>query len=230
MKNIIRPEDRIGEVYGSLKIIGIEREGIQNNKIYICKCIECGRVSKYTFGHLKKNHGCNHIGMGNVYINRKIIWKNKRIKSIYRGMKDRCYNKNDDNYNVYGSKGVIICEEWLVNPLNFEHWALNNGYEDGLTIDRINPNGNYCPENCRWITPKDNAKYKSTTYLIDVDGEIHTGRDWAAILNLGINIINTYIREYGMNNTIEFIKRFKNNPDLRKMKKPRQSYYSLYME
>ena len=230
MKVDIRPEDRIGEIYGSLKIIGIERDGINNNKIYVCECVECGRVSKYTFAHLKQNHGCKHIGRGDVYVNRKIVWGNKRIKSIYSGMKNRCYNKNYEDYPIYGGKGVKIYKGWLVDPLSFENWALNNGYEDGLSIDRIDSNGNYCPENCRWITLKDNAKYKSTTGLIDVDGEIHTGHDWATILDFGTNMINNYIRKYGMENTVKFIKKFKSNPDLRKTKKSNQSYYSLYMK
>ena len=110
----------------------------------------------------------------------------------------------------------------------FEEWALNNGYRDDLTIDRIDETGNYCPENCRWVLANNNSRYKSTTNLIDVDGEMHTGREWAVILQLGAQVINTYVRKYGMDNTVEFIRRYRENP------KPRsnitQSYYNMYME
>lgn len=114
------------------------------------------------------------------------------------------------------------------NPELFEKWAIENGYEDNLTIDRIDENKDYSPDNCRWKTNKDNSKYKSTTSIIDVNGEVHTGKDWAKILGLGVNIINTYIRKYGLSNTIEFIKRYKVNPNLKNNRK-RKSIYDLYM-
>ena len=230
MNKIIRPEDRIGEIYGALKIIGIQRGKGCENKIYICKCIECGRINIYTFAHLKQNHGCKHIGRGGIYVNRKIVWSNKRIKSIYSGMKNRCYNKKDKDYPIYGGKGIGICEEWLIDPLNFERWALNNGYQNGLSIDRIDSDKDYCPGNCRWITLQDNARYKSTTSLIDIDGESHTGRDWSNILGFGCNTINKYIKKYGVENTSEFIRRYRENPELKKTLNPNQSYYSLYMK
>lgn len=142
-------------------------------------------------------------------------------------MKDRCYNKNNKSYRCYGARGIKVCDEWMRNPESFESWSLTNGYDDNLTIDRVNENGDYSPDNCRWVTSEDNSKYKSTTSIIDVDGTIHTGKDWAKTLGLGVNIINTYIRKYGLDNTIEFIKRYMNNPRIER--KPNQSYYDLYM-
>ena len=105
---------------------------------------------------------------------------------------------------------------------------MNNGYKDNLTIDRLNENKDYCPENCVWIIGVDNAKYKSTTSLISVDNEIHTGKEWSEKLGLGVNRINTYIRDYGVENTIEFIRRYINNPKLKPAHQ--QSYYDLYMD
>ena len=82
-----------------------------------------------------------------------------RLYRIFRGMKQRCYNEKNPAYYLYGGKGITICDEWLHNFVAFYQWALNNGYADALTIDRINSNGDYCPENCRWITPSENSRH-----------------------------------------------------------------------
>lgn len=127
------------------------------------------------------------------------------------------------------AKGIKVYQEWVDNPWLFEKWALENGYDDSLTIDRINENKNYCPENCRWVSRKDNAKYKSTTRLIEVNNQSHTGREWADVLCVGTNLINGYIRFYGLDDTKEFIKRFLENPSLRNKAEHGQSLFDLYM-
>jgi len=157
----------------------------------------------------------------------QIKWNNRRIRSIFSDMKQRCYNKNNKTYRWYGEKGIKICNEWLDNPLLFEEWSLQNGYEDNLTIDRIDEDKDYSPDNCRWIENVENAKYKSTTSIIDIDGEKHTGKDWSRILGFNVNMINKYIRKHGLENTIEFIKKFTSEPN--KNRKHNQSYYELYM-
>ena len=144
-------------------------------------------------------------------------------------MKRRCYNSNSEDYYRYGARGIRICDEWIDNPLSFEEWALNNGYADNLTIDRIDEDKDYCPENCRWISNKENARYKSTTHKIVVDGELHTGHEWSLILGIGRNVINTYVRKYGIDNTAEFIKRYRKNPQLKDKRRVNQSLYELYM-
>ena len=81
-----------------------------------------------------------------------------RLYKIWSNMKQRCYNENATSYNYYGEKGITICDEWLNDFQAFYDWAMANGYTDDLTIDRIKNDGNYCPENCRWITLDENSR------------------------------------------------------------------------
>lgn len=227
------PRSHIGEIHGIYKIVDVlNKKDKYGHWIYKGVCQEC-RYVKYSHygdfsGEKSKATICNHVDANGNYI-KPVQWLNKRIGHIFKGMKSRCYNPNDKAYRWYGEKGIKICDEWINNPKLFEEWALNNGYEDNLTIDRLDENKDYCPENCVWITNIDNSKYKSTTSLIDVDNQIYTGREWSEKLGLGTNIINTYIRKYGRENTKEFIRRFLNNPEMKFKIKPKQSYYKLYM-
>lgn len=124
----------------------------------------------------------------------------------------RCYDTEDADYNNYGGKGVEVCEEWRNSADAFEKWALSHGYASDLTIDRMDPNKNYCPENCRWITASDNARYKSTTNYITINGVTKSGREWSNFLMLGPNTINTMLREDGEKKTYKFIKKRLENP------------------
>ena len=89
-------------------------------------------------------------------------------------MRQRCYNTSNPNYKNYGGKGVSVCNEWMSSYKSFEQWSFKNGYEDGLTIDRVDSNRNYCPENCRWISLSENSaggnysRHKNKTKLTDV--------------------------------------------------------------
>lgn len=231
LRNRIDPRIHVGETHGIFKIIDVLAEKDKyGHYVYVAECAECG-YKKYSHygginGEKSKSYTCNHLALEGGYI-KQVRWSNHRIQNIFNGMKSRCYCKDDKSYRWYGEKGIRICDEWLDNPLLFEKWSLQNGYEDNLTIDRIDENKDYSPNNCKWITLEQNSKYKSTTSLIKVNEEEHTGRDWSEILGIGTNVINTYIRNYGLENTIEFIKKFMNEP--KRSRKGKQSYYDLYM-
>lgn len=156
----------------------------------------------------------------------KTKWQNKNLRKIFKGMKDRCYNPNLKDYRWYGAKGIKVCDEWLAYPKLFEEWAFANGYKTGLTIDRIKEDKDYTPENCRWVTGAFNAKYKSSTRIIEVDNVKHTGREWPEFLNLGTNTINTMLRKYPEEQVKEFIRR--RLKDLTKTRKPTQTWMNVY--
>lgn len=222
--------NHVGEIAGIYEIVELmPYKANDGHALYRGICCQCGaeRITKYS--DLKVITKCTHLRLNGEITSNLTYWDNRRIKSIFDGMKQRCYNQNDKSYKWYGAKGIKIYDEWLNSPKMFEEWALNNGYSDDLTIDRIDENCDYCPDNCRWVSDKDNAKYKSTTSLIEVNGEIYTGRDWSEILGFGINTINEYIRKYGLENTKEFIQRCIDDPGLKLQRSHSQSYYDLYM-
>lgn len=222
-------KNHIGETIGVFTIVEqMPYKDTDGHVLYKGVCNECGyeRIARYY--NLKETKECTHIRLDGEVAFCKTNWNNKRIKKIFNGMKQRCYNNKNKSYRWYGAKGIKICNEWMNNPKLFEEWAIQNGYNDSLTIDRIDENKDYSPDNCRWITGLNNTKYKSTTSLINVNGEKHTGREWSEALGLGINVINTYIRKYGLDNTTEFIKRYIENPSLRPSNR-NQSIYSSYM-
>lgn len=97
----------------------------------------------------------------------KINWNENNLQTLkhsWVAMRQRCFNKKHPKYNRYGGRGIKICDEWLISQ-NFVQWALSNGWKPGLSIDRIDNDGNYCPENCRWITMSENSRKKRTTKI-----------------------------------------------------------------
>ena len=96
---------------------------------------------------------------------------------IYYGMKDRCWNPKNKDYKYYGGRGISICSEWS-GYIPFKKWAEENGYEEGLSIDRIDVDGDYCPENCRWVTMLAQHNNTSRTIYITANGKTMTALEW----------------------------------------------------
>lgn len=152
-----------GAKFGRLTVLGeaIERNSIGNVR-WICSC-ECGNYTVVDGHNLNSGAtascGCIHketITKHGLSLDEN--GKPTRLFLIWNGMKNRCYNSNDKAYKWYGGKNIKVCDEWLNDYPAFYNWAYDNGYKEGLSIDRINPNGNYEPNNCQWLTRTDNTK------------------------------------------------------------------------
>ena len=217
----------IGQTYGIYTVMyECNHKSTDGHRLFHVKCNQCGFETNMRFDFIARIKECKHIKASGVYIDSTIRWSNKRLEHIFRGMCQRCYNSNDRAYRWYGAKGIKIYNEWNKNPLLFEQWALSHGYKEGLTINRIEEDKDYCPENCEWISSIDNAKYKSTTKLLDVDGNIHTGREWAEVLRLGTNTINTMLRSYSIEQVKQFIRLRLQDPT--KTRKSHQTWFNVY--
>ena len=118
----------------------------------------------------------------------------KRLHDIWSHMRTRCNNSNNEAYKYYGEKGIKVCQEWESSFYTFYYWALKNGYSQNLTIDRIDNNKNYCPENCRWVDMKVQANNKTSNHLITYLGETKTMQQWAEKYNLNITTISERLR------------------------------------
>lgn len=112
-------------------------------------------------------------------------------------MKTRCYNQNSKWYKYYGAKGVTICDEWLSDSMKFIIWSLDNGYRDDLTIDRINVDGQYSPDNCRWIPRSEQSNNRTFKRLLTYNGETKSISDWSKSTGLPWRVIYCRIHRYG---------------------------------
>lgn len=124
-----------------------------------------------------------------------------RIYKEWKGIKERCLNKNNHAYKNYGGRGITICDEWL-GENGFEYfcdWAMQNGYQDNLTIERKDVNGNYCPENCCWIPIGDQALNTRANVYLEYNGESKPIAQWAKEYGINYQVFHNRVRNLGWN-------------------------------
>lgn len=178
-----KKNDLTGRRFGRLTVIrATEQRGPDGGIIYECLC-DCGNKclvwgNKLTRkGHsAKRSCGCLHDETHQPHGGSKT-----RLYHKWKGMRERCFDSNSKRFPDYGGRGITVCEEWRSSFSAFREWALAHGYQEGLSIDRIDPNGHYCPENCRWITMAEQQKNKRNVRLVTIDGETHTLPEWAKL-------------------------------------------------
>lgn len=121
-------------------------------------------------------------------------------------MKERCNNPNSENYNWYGRRGIHVCEEWNNNFYLFYAWAINNGWEKGLELDRINNMKDYCPENCKWVTHKQQCRNRRSNVRVEINGISLLMCEWEERFNLRKKSLSKVKYRHGEEYMMNYIK------------------------
>jgi hypothetical protein len=161
-------EYNIGDRNGCIEIV---EHLLQQNGVILLKAkCDCGHIFQIQKGNFKKSLGkfCTKCRSQGQTFHTK---ETRRIRGILHGMKTRCFDSNFKYFHRYGGRGIGLCKEWLSFP-NFYKWAISNGYQNNLTIDRIDVDGNYEPSNCRWATMKEQHRNRTNNVLYKIDEQL----------------------------------------------------------
>lgn len=183
---------KIGDVYGNWTVLEILPPKIKyGHKHLLCQC-DCGNIKDVDIFNVTsgKSKSCGCLSIQAFKQRNTIHGKtNTRLFYIWISMKDRCNNPNNHAYNNYGGRGITVCQEWLTDFMNFYNWAISHGYDENLTIDRINVNGNYEPSNCRWLNQKDQSNNRRTNLNFTYNNKTQTLMQWCEEYNLDYRMI-----------------------------------------
>lgn len=182
--------DMANKKFGRLYVLNCAGRDTNGNALWKCLC-DCGNIVIVDGCRLRKGNtkscGCFNKEQSSKY-NSTHKKSKTRLYKIWASMKNRCNNKNSKKYDYYGARGIKICPQWE-NFENFENWAIRNGYQDNLSIDRINVNGNYEPKNCRWATAKTQANNRRNNRRIYFNNKYFTVTQISEIFKIPYNII-----------------------------------------
>jgi hypothetical protein len=198
--------NKVGKVYGCLIVIkrvdDFVSESGRKRVMYECHCSVCGGT------HFRMSHNLHDNSICPDEPCRKIHGKsNTKLYDVWNTIKLRCYKPSQNMYSNYGGRGIEVCDEWLNDFINFYNWAIENGYQDGLQIDRINVDGNYEPNNCRWVTRTTNANNKRNNIKYTHDGVTLTMKQWCQKLGLNYKTVMTrYYRGHTIGECLGFEK------------------------
>jgi len=195
--------DLVGQKFGRLKVVREAEPHIypsgQTARRWLCICSCDGKEVTVQHSSLisgaATSCGCYHrerAAEANTTHGMARHGKQHHVYRIWAAMLERCGNPNNKSYKDYGGRGITVCKEWH-NSAIFINWALASGWKKGLSIDRIDNNSNYEPDNCRWVTSKENNRNRRSNHLISFDGKIQTMGQWAEELNMSPATLNSRI-------------------------------------
>lgn len=185
-------KDLTGQKFNMLTVLSLDS---RDPVYWKCRC-DCGGTTRVQTSNLKrgrvKSCGClSHKG------NPTHNLRNTKLYSKYAGILRRCYNKNEKCYKNYGGRGISVCDEWLSSFVSFYEWSINNGYQEGLSIDRIDNNGDYCPENCRWVDNKTQANNRRSNRLYTMNGDTKNLSQWCKQYGMEYTVVRNRIVKHG---------------------------------
>lgn len=181
----MRKIDLTGKRFGRLEVIRCAGHR-GKARVWECMC-DCGN-SCVVLGKSLQSGKTSSCGCYSKELLTKRLTKHgdsgTRLYDIWCAIKGRCYNESHKDYQDYGGRGIAMCDEWKNNYIAFRDWALSNGYQENLTIDRIDVNKNYELDNCRWIAKSEQNSNKRNNHLITYNGETRTLTEWAEITGI----------------------------------------------
>ena len=192
--------DITGEKFGRLTVIGLDDERSTRKTYWYCQC-ECGNIKSVRSDSLKcgaiSSCGCLKKEQDKINLTKhhSHLQSGTRLYHIWAGMKKRCYDCHNVKYSNYGGRGIKMCEEWRNDFNVFYDWACKNGYSEELTIDRINVNGDYEPNNCRWADVKTQNNNRTSNIRITIGNATKCLKEWCDVFDVSYSKIHArYIR------------------------------------
>lgn len=189
--------DLTGQRYGRLVVVDYykSKKDAKGKPIRYWKCrCDCGNIVNTCTNNLRRGNtkSCGCLRRDKTrQINYKHGQKETRLYQIWGSMKKRCYNAKHNSFNNYGGKGISVCDEWLGEHgfENFHKWAIENNYSDELTLDRINTQGNYTPDNCRWATWTEQENNRSNNRYFYYDGKNLSAKEWSKLTGISLGTL-----------------------------------------
>lgn len=194
--------DLTGQRFGRLTVVGRAENAKNGTAQWLCQC-DCGGTIIARGGNLcrggTRSCGClrKELAARQGHLSATHGKIHTRLYCIWKGMKARCYNPHDPYYGRYGGRGITICEEWVHDFQAFYDWAMSHGYSEDLTIDRIDNDKGYSPDNCRWATTKEQARGMSTNRRLTIGRETKTLAEWCEIYGKKRSTVRARIDFYG---------------------------------
>lgn len=202
-------ENLAGKRFGRLTVIRHDHDDIHRNSYWLCEC-DCGSKTIATRGDLTSGNttscGCYQIEGIRERATTHGMSRTPLYK-IWRGMRDRCENENDTAYHRYGGRGINVFDNWK-DFEDFRDWAIDNGYERGLTIDRIDNDADYSPNNCRWVNMQTQCNNRSTNHIIEYNGISHTIMEWTRLFGVKYNTLRQRILRGDMHDFEEYFNNY----------------------
>jgi hypothetical protein len=197
-------KDLTGMIFERLTVTGYHGRDRQNLNTWKCQC-ECGKEI-ITRGSSLNSKNTTSCGCLRIERTKKACTTHglsggrkhcPRIYRIWKNMKSRCGNPKTPRYERYGGRGISVCEPWNSSYLNFYLWCVSSGYQEDLTLDRIDNDKGYSPDNCRWATMSEQGLNRSDNHLVLSGGRSMTIKEWSEVTGIKFSTISSRINDYG---------------------------------